>query len=418
MPTRPSFLDQDTYERARRSIFDQRLEDGLSSLRFPNLLDDGLKSLRRSAFGDENATSWTPTPAPLPIVVSDRPEFMETPRQPEPAAMPTTYNQGGVQPSGDVPTVPDAASSGSPAAPASTPGGQPAAMPQASAGPSGYAPSSGRGAAGVEQWSDLIAEAAREYGVPEAHIKGLMEIESGGRTHDDQGRPLRSAAGAASLMQVMPFHFAPGEDMDDPRTNIRKGVKVYADALQRYGDPDKAAAAYFGAIDDAGNITSATDATGTDGHKYVALWRAASAKYGGTPDSQPAQTRQAAPPATPDQRDETMVTVQMPNSTETMRVPRYMVGEGPGKYAPSQGWRVVGDPRTSLTAGPAEPAGAQAAAGSGTPPAPGSGSPDQAMWSPSKVVHSRVLQAFQAANGRMPSPDEAHELASLGYGIA
>lgn len=161
---------------------------------------------------------------------------------------------------------------------------------------SGYAPSGGRGAEGVERWSDLVAEAARAYNLPEATIKGLMEIESGGNPE------AVSAAGAQGLMQVMPFHFQANENPRDPRTNIFRGAKVYADALARWGDPDKAAAAYFGAIDGQGNITGATDATGTDGHHYVRLWRAAASKYGGTPPNAgtptPAPAAPSSPPAT------------------------------------------------------------------------------------------------------------------------
>lgn len=169
-------------------------------------------------------------------------------------------------------------------------GGAPAAMPQASA------QSSGTGSPNVERWSPIIAEAARAYNVPEAYIKGLMEIESGG---DPEAV---SSQGAQSLMQVMPFHFQPGENPKDPRTNIFRGAKVYADALARYGDPEKAAAAYFGAIDANGNITGATDATGTDGQKYVALWRAAASKYGGASPNAgaaPVPAAPAAPPAPP-----------------------------------------------------------------------------------------------------------------------
>lgn len=171
------------------------------------------------------------------------------------------------------------------------------ALPAASA----YAPSSGRGEPGVERWSDLVTEAARAYNLPESTIKGLMEIESSGNPE------AVSSAGAQGLMQVMPFHFKPGENPRDPRTNIMRGAKVYADALARWGDPDKAAAAYFGAIDDRGNITNATDGSSVDGPTYVRLWRQAAAKYGdaapgAVPPSSaapPPNAGAASPPAVP-----------------------------------------------------------------------------------------------------------------------
>jgi hypothetical protein len=157
--------------------------------------------------------------------------------------------------------------------------------PAPSGGGAGYSPSGGSGAPGVEQWSALVTEAAQAYNLPESTIKGLMEIESGGDPN------AVSSANAQGLMQVMPFHFGPGENPRDPRTNIMKGAKVYADALARFGDPDKAAAAYFGAIDGAGNITHATDGSSVDGFEYVRRWRAAAAKY----QAQPSQSVQPAP---------------------------------------------------------------------------------------------------------------------------
>ncbi|HVQ45102.1 MAG TPA: transglycosylase SLT domain-containing protein [Candidatus Saccharimonadia bacterium] len=165
--------------------------------------------------------------------------------------------------------------------------------PSAALTPSSYAPSSGTGSPDVERWSSIVAEAARAENVPEWAIKGLMEIESGG---DPEAV---SSAGAQSLMQVMPFHFKPGENPKDPRTNIFRGAKVYGDALRRYGDPDKAAAAYFGAIDGQGNVTSATDGSSVDGHEYVRLFRQAASKYGGASPNAGAGAANPAPAAPP-----------------------------------------------------------------------------------------------------------------------
>lgn len=72
---------------------------------------------------------------------------------------------------------------------------------------------------------------------------------------------------AQGLMQVMPGN-APGANLLDPRTNIRYGMGILADNFKRYGDWDRAVAAYFGAIKD-GQITGAKDDNGTDGYSYV-----------------------------------------------------------------------------------------------------------------------------------------------------
>lgn len=163
----------------------------------------------------------------------------------------------------------------------------------ASGAPSATASAAPRGdpSGGVEQWNDLIQEAAKTYGVDPSYIKGLMHIESSGNPN------AVSAAGAKSLMQVMPFHFKDGEDGMDPRTNIMRGTQIFADNLRRYGgDPDKAAAAYFGAIDANGNITGASDGN-TDGYGYVRQFRDATARYQGAPTVAPSTPGAAGPPS-------------------------------------------------------------------------------------------------------------------------
>lgn len=71
----------------------------------------------------------------------------------------------------------------------------------------------------VTQWRELVLEASLDYNVPESWIWATMWSESRGdpRAH--------SPAGAIGLMQVMPFHFKEGDDMFDPRMNIRTGVR-------------------------------------------------------------------------------------------------------------------------------------------------------------------------------------------------
>lgn len=128
----------------------------------------------------------------------------------------------------------------------------------------------GVGAIGVDantdRWRDLIDQAAARYGIDGDAIQAVMMIESGGNPG------AVSSAGARGLMQVMPFHFQPGEDGFDPRTNVFKGASILADNYRRYGNWDKAVAAYLGAIDANGNIIAAQDANGTDGFAYARLF--------------------------------------------------------------------------------------------------------------------------------------------------
>lgn len=148
------------------------------------------------------------------------------------------------------------------------------------AAPAGPAAAPNRG---VVQWFDMIRRASQETGVPERIIAATMDIESGGNAqaqspmnYDRQGNPIGRAQG---LMQVMPFNFKQGEDPMDPWTNVRRGATMLAERFKRYGDWDKAAASYFGAIDEKGNITGATDVGGVSGHGYVQRFNQALSRY-------------------------------------------------------------------------------------------------------------------------------------------
>ena len=90
-------------------------------------------------------------------------------------------------------------------------------------------------------WDALIDEAARRFAVPPSWVRGVMQIESGGRTMLN-GRPITSAAGAMGLMQVMPATFAAmaeryglGSDPYDPRANILAGTAFLREMYDRYG---------------------------------------------------------------------------------------------------------------------------------------------------------------------------------------
>ncbi len=73
----------------------------------------------------------------------------------------------------------------------------------------------------VQYWAPQIAEWSQLYGIDPNIIATIMQIES-------CGSPVAgSSAGAQGLFQVMPFHFASGEDMHDPDTNAMRGMNFF-----------------------------------------------------------------------------------------------------------------------------------------------------------------------------------------------
>jgi len=136
---------------------------------------------------------------------------------------------------------------------------------------------------GALRWKADIQAAAAQHGIPWELLAAVVAVESGG---DPQAK---SPAGAVGLAQVMPQYHAGraskyGGDLTDPRVNLLVAAEILKENYQRYGDWDKAIAAYFGAIDAQGNITDAQDAVGTTGTKYVKLvksyWDALAGKRG------------------------------------------------------------------------------------------------------------------------------------------
>lgn len=93
----------------------------------------------------------------------------------------------------------------------------------------------------VRFWADWIQRWAEQTHLPPNLIATVMQVES-------CGDPLaRSPAGAMGLFQVMPYHFAVGEDPYDPETNARRGLAYLQRAVQASsGDIRLAFAAYNG----------------------------------------------------------------------------------------------------------------------------------------------------------------------------
>jgi len=95
----------------------------------------------------------------------------------------------------------------------------------------------------VDRWAPFIAETAKQFAIPEAWIRAVMQAESAGQTRLD-GRPITSSAGAMGLMQLMPEtyadlrpRFALGPDPYNPRDNIIAGAAYLRDMFDRYGYP-------------------------------------------------------------------------------------------------------------------------------------------------------------------------------------
>ena len=93
----------------------------------------------------------------------------------------------------------------------------------------------------IQYWQDKIIEWSVEYWLPPNLIATIMQIESCGDP------TALSGVGASGLFQVMPDHFAEGEDLLDPDTNAKRGLTYFADGLsQADGDAGLALAGYNG----------------------------------------------------------------------------------------------------------------------------------------------------------------------------
>lgn len=93
----------------------------------------------------------------------------------------------------------------------------------------------------VQYWAPQIVQWAGAHNLDPNMVATVMQIESCG----DPGAV--SVAGAQGLFQVMPFHFAAGENMQDPETNAMRGMAYLAERLQQTrGDVGKAFAGYNG----------------------------------------------------------------------------------------------------------------------------------------------------------------------------
>lgn len=93
----------------------------------------------------------------------------------------------------------------------------------------------------IDYWSENINRWAHQYGLDPNLLATVMQIESCGHP------TISSPAGAQGLFQVMPFHFASGENQLDPDTNAKRGAGVLQACLDMAGgDVGLAMACYNG----------------------------------------------------------------------------------------------------------------------------------------------------------------------------
>ena len=86
--------------------------------------------------------------------------------------------------------------------------------------------------------ASIVAEAAQRFGVPEAWIRAVMQVESNGEAH------ALSSKGAIGLMQIMPqtwldlrARYSLGADPYDAHDNIMAGSAYLRELWDRYGAP-------------------------------------------------------------------------------------------------------------------------------------------------------------------------------------
>lgn len=95
----------------------------------------------------------------------------------------------------------------------------------------------------VRHWESEILSWSKEWDLDPNLVATVMQIESCG---DPQAR---SSAGAMGLFQVMPFHFAAGEDTYDPAVNAWRGLSYLQRSLQSHNNDARLAfAGYNGGI--------------------------------------------------------------------------------------------------------------------------------------------------------------------------
>ena len=97
----------------------------------------------------------------------------------------------------------------------------------------------------MSQYDDIIQQAAQQYNVDPALIRGVIATESSGNPK------ATSKTGAVGLMQIEPSNYkALGiTDPTDPKQNIFGGAQLLSQLLDRFGDVPTALTHYIGGDD-------------------------------------------------------------------------------------------------------------------------------------------------------------------------
>lgn len=103
----------------------------------------------------------------------------------------------------------------------------------------------------VLRWEPQIISWAKQEGLDPNLVATVMQIESCGDPY------ALSSAGAQGLFQVMPYHFASGENAFAPDTNAQRGLDYLHRSLEHFnGDAALALAGYNGGINGASRPSS------------------------------------------------------------------------------------------------------------------------------------------------------------------
>lgn len=111
-------------------------------------------------------------------------------------------------------------------------------------------------------------------------IHPMIQAESSGRQFDSKGNPLRSRAGAFGIMQVKPatgkeaatkagFAWEPDKFYKDPAYNTKVGRAYLIQMLDKYGDTEKALAAYNWGPTNLSKALASAQESGRDWKSYL-----------------------------------------------------------------------------------------------------------------------------------------------------
>jgi soluble lytic murein transglycosylase-like protein len=96
----------------------------------------------------------------------------------------------------------------------------------------------------TDPWGPYITEASRRFDVPEAWVRQVIRVESGGYEYRANGTLVTSPVGAMGLMQLMPetydemrARYALGDDAFNPHDNILAGTAYLREMYDNFGSP-------------------------------------------------------------------------------------------------------------------------------------------------------------------------------------